>query len=74
MPSESTQKRIAILERGVGRLETMAKQIEDLRSALSEMCAGQQSQDEATCALQRRVQQLEDERAMRADQPARNPL
>ncbi len=67
MSTEHTQKRLAILERGAGRIESMARQIEDLRSALAEMCTGQQSQDEAICALQRRVQQLEAERAMRVE-------
>ena len=65
MSSESTRKRLAILERGTARVETMSRQIAELTAALAEMCAGQQSQDEATCALQRRVQQLEAERAMR---------
>ena len=65
MSHDATQRRLALLERGTARVETMSRQIAELTAALAEICAGQQSQDEATCALQRRVQQLEAERAMR---------
>jgi len=64
MSSEHTQKRLALLERGYGRQEQMARQIEQLDAAHAEMCAGQLSQDEIIASLMRRLEELEAERAM----------
>ena len=65
MSSEHTQKRLALLERGYGRQEQMARQIKELDAAHAEMCAGQLSQDEIIASLMRRLEELEAERVLR---------
>ena len=64
MSHDATHKRLAILDSGIGSIEGMSRKITDLTAAIAEICKGQLSQDEAICAMQRRIQGLETEREM----------
>jgi hypothetical protein len=57
------RKRLLALECRTDQFPAVKHENEKLRAALAEMCKGQQSQDEAINALERRIEKLETERA-----------
>jgi hypothetical protein len=71
--SRELHKRLLELEIRSDQIAGLKHENKRLTAALAEMCAGQQSQDETICNLQRRVQELESERTMRNEIGSRTP-